>query len=88
MHSREANESYGDTGSHGEDVEPGNENAPLLDEQNEAAASPDRELSIARLLALTCINGGLQVFFSTVMANLSVRPAISYTENRCVVLMQ
>lgn len=72
MHSRVGNESYGETTFHGEDVEPGNEHAPLLNEQNEAAASPDRELSIARLLALTCINGGLQVFFSTVMANLSV----------------
>lgn len=46
------------------------ESSPLLSSDDSRAQKID--LSIAKLLALTCINGGLQVFFSTVMANLSV----------------
>lgn len=49
------------------------ENAPLLSSGDSAAPRSNQKLSVATILALTCINGGLQVFFSTVMANLSVR---------------
>lgn len=50
-----------------------NEETPLL---RRKSSSPSREskttFSIGFLIALTCINGGLQVFFSAVMANLAV----------------
>ncbi|KAI5361760.1 Putative MFS transporter superfamily [Septoria linicola] len=46
---------------------------PLLRDSNDESTTSDadKELSLPKLLALTCINGGLQVFFSTVMANLA-----------------
>ncbi|KAK4498435.1 hypothetical protein PRZ48_011093 [Zasmidium cellare] len=45
--------------------------APLLSSRDNEATTPGKKLSVGIILALTCINGGLQVFFSTVMANLS-----------------
>ncbi|KAF2771122.1 MFS general substrate transporter [Teratosphaeria nubilosa] len=55
-----------------DDVERDTDDAPLLPSADEGtAASSDNKLSAPRLIALTCINGGLQVFFATVMANLS-----------------
>lgn len=47
---------------------------PLLGRDANASSRDDKtKFSIGFLIALTCINGGLQVFFSTVMANLAVR---------------
>ncbi|CAK3924625.1 MFS general substrate transporter [Lecanosticta acicola] len=55
-----------------QDVDHHEEDSPLLERQDEASSTSSQEtLSIATLLVLTCINGGLQVFFSTVMANLA-----------------
>lgn len=53
------------------DDEEVNEEAPLLG-QRDRTAPPDPQLSNSRLSVLTCVNGGLQVFFSTIMANLPV----------------
>lgn len=41
-------------------------------EEDEAQDTKSEPLSILTLIALTCVNGGLQVFFSTTMANLAV----------------
>lgn len=51
-----------------------NEETPLLSHRASAdeATSSEQRLSIPKIIALTCINGGLQVFFSTIMANLAV----------------
>ncbi|PPJ52332.1 hypothetical protein CBER1_10222 [Cercospora berteroae] len=40
-------------------------------EEDEAQDTKSEPLSILTLIALTCVNGGLQVFFSTTMANLA-----------------
>lgn len=50
-----------------------NEETPLLSHRASAdeATSSEQRLSIPKIIALTCINGGLQVFFSTIMANLA-----------------
>lgn len=51
------------------------DSAPLLSHQSQPpTSSKNTTLSLPQILALVCINGGLQVFFSTVMANLSVCP--------------
>ncbi|KAK4610084.1 General alpha-glucoside permease [Fulvia fulva] len=48
------------------------DSAPLLSHQSQPpTSSKNTTLSLPQILALVCINGGLQVFFSTVMANLS-----------------
>ncbi|CZT17729.1 uncharacterized protein RCC_03566 [Ramularia collo-cygni] len=45
---------------------------PLLGRDTTESSQDDKtKFSIGFLIALTCINGGLQVFFSTVMANLA-----------------
>lgn len=55
--------------------EENNTETPLLGRNTNAASQEDKnKFSIGFLIALTCINGGLQVFFSTVMANLAVGP--------------
>lgn len=61
-----------DSQNRNDDTRPRNdeETDPLL--PRETATTPYKRLSVGIILALTCINGGLQVFFSTVMANLSV----------------
>lgn len=48
---------------------------PLIRRNSATSSTHDdkTKFSIGFLIALTCINGGLQVFFSTVMANLAVR---------------
>lgn len=70
----------GDGTSHRQDDEDNTE-TPLL-RREDIATSPSQDtkpdFSIGFLIALTCINGGLQVFFSTVMANLAVRQSISF----------
>ncbi|PIA92034.1 General alpha-glucoside permease [Cercospora beticola] len=56
--------------------EPGyTDSSPLIGhhagEEDEAQDKKSEPLSILTLIALTCVNGGLQVFFSTTMANLA-----------------
>lgn len=52
--------------------EASHDETPLLRRDTDASQDDKTKFSIGFLIALTCINGGLQVFFSTVMANLAV----------------
>lgn len=61
----------------GDDDGRNDDEAPLLPSRSDETSKQSKKLSVGLVLALTCINGGLQVFFSTVMANLSVRWGIA-----------